>query len=175
MTFDIEAAIEAGRAWAKVQAEAEHHGLILVLRDVVDDPDTVRKAWAALEADTPLLDHYPNGDPARPPYTARQVLLLANIEFLVIDHDTKEYQDAIVRIRAELGRHPPRVCQASTRTGAKCRSYALAYSDVPVCTNHASEGMRGHNREMLNREEEELKKALRAIGLDVASKKRNSP
>lgn len=173
MTLDIEEAIACGRAWVDLQHEAFKLGLVLRLEEVDSEPDLVRKAFDALTGDVPLRDHYPQGDPAEPPFTPRQVLLLAHAEFTVIDHRTEVYQEAVEKVRRELGRYEPRLCKGMTKQRMECRSYALAYAPEPYCTHHASQTERDINKELLRQEEELIRAELRSIDFDVISRRGN--
>jgi len=168
--FDINDAIQAGMTWAELQDRAEEYQLRLRLRDVVDDADAVRKAFALLMDDTPLQSEYPNGERAYAPYTPRQVILLARAEFQLITHEALAYQEALARVREELGRYEPRQCEGETKSGDRCRGSAMPYSPDPMCFQHGSAEFRDYNAGRKIRESERLKEELEILGLIAASR-----
>jgi hypothetical protein len=160
--IDVDAAIAVGQRWAEFVEDAALYEIRLRVEDVVYAPEQVRAAFDILTSDLPLARRYPNGSPAIPPFTPRQVLLLANREWRPpITHETTGYQRAHNAVRESLGRQEPRRCRGATARGRPCQAYALPYiADDRLCWNHSGVDEQRRNADMVQREEEMLRKEL---------------
>jgi len=162
--MDIEEVIRNGEAWVESVNWAEQHGLRLTEYHIAD-PDRIRSAFQILyEQNTPLSSFFPDGERAVPPFTPRQVHLLAGQSYRrPISHKELEYQQAHLKVRHELGRREKRDCSGVTKDGAPCKAFALSYSEADRCWSHATQEARDENKRLLHLERETLYAELQRI------------
>lgn len=167
-TADALTAARILKAWIR---ELEDEELRVDARELLADPDVwigeLDEARAILaDPAMPLASEYPNGEPARPPYTPRQVRLLANAWGPPpVTHADPRYGEALAEVRRRLGRRGKRRCGGLTQAGDDCRGWALPYIKRARCGNHADAGERRFNRDMKAREEQMLHEELRKLGI----------
>ena len=168
-TADALTAARVLKAWLEELEAEELRVDPRMLTDAADPEDAIREvdeARAILNApDQPLASEYPDGKRARPPYTPRQVFLLAQVRYRPITHADERYAAAQAEVRAKLERHGTRGCVAQTKAGRDCRNHALPYIDRERCGNHATDDERARNRDMQAREEREFHDKLRELGI----------
>lgn len=163
---DIETVIEAGLRWMELRNQAEAHGLALQLFHLTEYPDQVRQAWELLVSDTPLAGAYPDGEAATPPFTPRQVLMLADMqEDEMFGRPPPWKRTAYYQAKREVReKHGARVestrCEAQNSRGEQCRAYALPYAEGVRCHTHASREDVQRNRRLRDEERRAIGEVL---------------